>query len=104
MLRGARHQARARKKISFGINVILPVQSHLEKYSASRLTQITSISAPFHPMEGRIMIVTDAGWDAVDAAAFLRAMGSQGGSLSTCERSTAGSTRDAFADGEVVWS
>jgi hypothetical protein len=24
------------------------------------------------------MIVTNAGWDAVDAAAFLRAMGSQG--------------------------
>jgi hypothetical protein len=31
------------------------------------------------PQEGRIMIVTDAGWDAVDAAAFRRAMGSQGG-------------------------
>jgi hypothetical protein len=52
MLRGARHQARAKKKISFGINVILAVQSYLEKYSASRLTQITSISAPVPPHGG----------------------------------------------------
>jgi hypothetical protein len=35
--------ARAEKKFSFGFKLIPPVQSHLKKYSASRLTQITSI-------------------------------------------------------------
>jgi len=39
---------------------------------------------PSHPLEGRIAIVTDAGWDAVDARALL--------------------TNSADADGEVVWS
>jgi len=41
-------------------------------------------SVPSHPLEGRIAIVTDAGWDAVDAEALL--------------------TNSADADGEVVWS
>jgi hypothetical protein len=36
-----------------------------------------------HSLEGRIAIVTDAGWDAVDADALL--------------------TNSAEADGEVVW-
>ena len=39
--------------------------------------------SPVHPTEGRIAIVTDAGWDAMDAAAQ--------------------STIGAKADGEVVW-
>ncbi len=30
-------------------------------------TQITGLFPPSHPSEGRIAIVTDAGWDAVDA-------------------------------------
>src|ERR1700681_83906 len=53
-------------------NVICPVQSHLQKYFRSRLTQITSISAaiPSHT-EGRIAIVTDVGRDAVDAGSAL---------------------------------
>jgi hypothetical protein len=46
-----------------------PVQPLLQKYFPSRLTQITSISTAVSPPEGRIAIVTDAGWDAVDAAA-----------------------------------
>src|ERR1700730_7675764 len=32
------------EKFSFGINLICPVQSHLQKYSASRLTQIKTIT------------------------------------------------------------
>jgi hypothetical protein len=52
------------------INLICPVQSHVKKYSASHLTQIKSISITVHPTEGRIAIVTDAGLDAVDAAAL----------------------------------
>ena len=44
------------------INVICPVQSHFQKYSASPLTQITSISAAVPPhTEGRFAIVTDVG-------------------------------------------
>jgi hypothetical protein len=41
-----------------------------------------------HPTEGRIMIVTNAGWDAVDAAAFC-ARRDRRASRKTCERSTA---------------
>jgi hypothetical protein len=49
------------------------------------MTQIKSISAAVSPhSEGRIAIVTDAGWDAVDADAPI--------------------TNGAEADGEVVWS
>jgi hypothetical protein len=33
-------------------------------------TQITGLFSPSHPSEGRIAIVTDAGWDAVDADAL----------------------------------
>jgi hypothetical protein len=40
--------------------------------------------SPSHPTEGRIMIVTNAGWDAVDADAPI--------------------TNGTEADGEVVWS
>jgi hypothetical protein len=58
------------EKFSFGINLICPVQSHLQKYSASRFTQIKTITravpahrGAFRDRHGR--------WarDAVDAAA-----------------------------------
>jgi hypothetical protein len=50
---------------------ILPVQSHLKKYSASPQTQISNTS-PVVPSryEGRLAIVTNAGRDAVDALAL----------------------------------
>jgi hypothetical protein len=48
---------------------MLAVQSSLQKYFRFGPTQIKSISLASHPTEGRIAIVTDAGWDAVDAAA-----------------------------------
>jgi hypothetical protein len=44
------------------------VQPHLQKYFASPVGQIISTNSRHPtPQEGRI-IVTDAGWDAVDAA------------------------------------
>src|SRR6266481_7848943 len=47
------------------------VQSHLQKYFTSPVGQIISTNSRHPtPPEGRIMIVTDAGRDAVDAAAF----------------------------------
>src|SRR5713226_1452507 len=47
------------------------VQSPLQKYFASPVGQIISTNSRHPtPPEGRIMIVTDAGWVAVDAAAF----------------------------------
>ena len=47
------------------------VESLLQKYFASPVGQIISTNSRHPtPQEGRIMIVTDAGWDAVDAAAF----------------------------------
>jgi len=49
---------------------MLAVQSCLQKYFCFRLTQIKSISLAVPPHRGRIAIVTDAGRDAVDAAAL----------------------------------
>ncbi len=46
------------------------VESLLQKYFASPVGQIISTdSRRPTPLQGRIAIVTDAGWDAVDAAA-----------------------------------
>ena len=52
----------AEKKFSFGFNLIWVVQSLLQKYFGSLLTQITSTSLaiPAHT-EGRFAIVTDVG-------------------------------------------
>jgi hypothetical protein len=44
-----------------------PVQPHLQKYSCFVLTQITSLISPSRSTEGRFAVVTNAGWDAVDA-------------------------------------
>ena len=49
----------------------LPVHPLREKYSAFPKPQISSKTLAIHPTEGRIAIVTDAGLDAVDAAALL---------------------------------
>jgi hypothetical protein len=49
----------------------IPVQPSLQKYFASRFTQIGNISPPSRPTEGRLAIVTDAGRDAVDADGAL---------------------------------
>jgi hypothetical protein len=47
-----------------------PVESLLQKYFASPVGQIISTNSRHPvPLQGRIAIVTDAGWDAVDAAA-----------------------------------
>jgi hypothetical protein len=56
----------------------------VQKYSDFPKRQITLTTSPSTPHEGRIAIVTDAGLDAMDAAALL--------------------TNSAKADGEVVWS
>ena len=49
------------------------------------------------------MIVTSAGWVAVDAAAFCARWDRRAG-RKTCERSTGTLTRDVAADGKIVWS
>jgi len=65
------------------------VQSPLQKYFASPVGQIISTNSRHPtPQEGRIMIVTDAGWNAVDAAAFCARWDRRAG-RKTCERSTA---------------
>src|SRR5258708_11274286 len=43
------------------------VQPRLQKYSCFVPTQITSLITPSRPTEGRFAVVTNAGWDAVDA-------------------------------------
>jgi len=58
------------------------VQSPLQKYFASPVGQIISTNSRHPtPQEGRIMIVTDAGWNAVDAAAFGARWDRRAGSL-----------------------
>jgi hypothetical protein len=84
------------------INLICPVQSRSQKYSVSPRPQINFRISDVHPTEGRIMIVTFAGMDAVDAAALARK--GIAGWASARERSTGAQTNDAEADGEVVWS
>ena len=75
---------RVKSNLLSPINVIWVVQSRSKRYSCFRLPQITFITPPSTPLEGRIAIATDAGLDAMDAAALL--------------------TNGANADGEVVWS
>ena len=53
---------------------------------------------------GRIMIVTDAGRGAVDAAAFCARWDCRAGWRKACERSNGELTNDVAAYGEVVWS
>jgi hypothetical protein len=70
------------------------VQPVLQKYFTSPVGQIISTSSR-HPVskEGRIAIVTDAGWDAVDAAAS-GAIGDRRAGLS-CERAAGARTNGA---------
>jgi hypothetical protein len=53
------------------INLMLPVQPCLQKYFLCRLTQIKSKTLAVPSPEGRLAIVTNAGRDAVDAAALF---------------------------------
>jgi hypothetical protein len=62
----------------------LPVVPICRNRLVDRTPKSKAESARLAPHEGRIAIVTDAGWDAVDADAPL--------------------TNGADADGEVVWS
>src|SRR3979490_2184927 len=65
------------------------VQPPLQKYLASRVGQIISTSSRHPtPQEGRIMIVTDAGRGAVDAAAFCARWDCRAGWRKACERFT----------------
>ena len=86
------------------INLICPVQSCLQKYFHSRLTQITSISPPFRPTEGRIAIVTDAGRNAVDAAASGACGDRRAGSHRPVSGRRARGRQTLFAYGKAVWS
>jgi hypothetical protein len=74
---------RLKSNFPSAFKLILPVQSLPEKYSDFQKPQISLDPPPSTPLEGRIAIVTDAGLDAMDAAALL--------------------TNSANADGEVVW-
>src|SRR5712691_11320567 len=58
--------------------------------------------SPSRPTEGRIRIVRDAGWDAVDAAALGAQRGCRAGWRKARERSNGELTNDVAAYGEVV--
>ena len=93
-----RRGSRASFHNSLRLSVVRPIATRIETSAgrangthlvrnfrniAFRLTQISRISAASRPTEGRLAIVTDAGRDAVDAAAQL--------------------TNSAAAYGQVVW-
>jgi hypothetical protein len=58
-----------RRDLPDGLSGDLPVQTLLQKDFCFLLTQINPELRGPVPTEGRIAIVTDVGWDAVDAAA-----------------------------------
>jgi hypothetical protein len=62
----------AAENFPFKFNVIWVVQPLLQKYIPSRLPQIKSITRAVSSQRGAIAIVTNAGRDAVDAAAPAR--------------------------------
>ena len=76
---------RVKSNFSNRIKLFLPVQSLPKKYSGFPKPQISFITPPSTPLEGRIAIVTDAGLDAMDAS---------GASDESVLR----------ADGKIVWS
>ena len=59
---------RVKSNFSNRIKLFLPVQSLPKKYSGFPKPQISFITPPSTPLEGRIAIVTDAGLDAMDAS------------------------------------
>src|SRR5882724_6766908 len=82
-----------------------PVQSCLQKFFAFPIGRNISMSRRCPtPLEGRIAIVTDAGRDAVDAAASGAQRDGRAGWRKARERSNGALTRDVAAYGEVVWS
>ena len=72
--------------------------------SLPRLVETALLIPPSRPTEGRIRIVRDAGWDAVDAAALGAQRDGRAGWRKACERSNGALTNDVAAYGEVVWS
>jgi hypothetical protein len=72
--------------------------------SLPRLVETALLIPLSRPTEGRIAIVTDAGWDAVDAAASGAQRDGRAGWRKARERSNGELTNDVAAYGEVVWS
>ena len=91
-----------RRKITEHRQRDLPCPALRKKYSAFAVGQISSTSSPRPTrQEGRIAIVTNAGWDAVDAAASARKVFAGRSSVSGSRR--AGRTA-LVAYGKTVWS
>jgi hypothetical protein len=67
----AKFLLRLKTNFPFQFNVIPCVQMDRKKYSAFRTPQIIGILRPSRPSRGAFAIVTNAGWDAVDADAPL---------------------------------
>jgi hypothetical protein len=80
-----------------------PVQPSFKKYFAFAVGQINRTSSPRpFPARGALAIVTNAGWDAVDAAALAR-MVIAGRAKLVSDKRRAGRTT-LFAYGKTVWS
>jgi hypothetical protein len=74
-------------------NVICPVHPHAKNNPFLPPAKSLQKSSLSHPHEGRLEIVTNAGWDAVDAAA-LGAIGDRRAGFA-CERCVSARTNDA---------
>ena len=85
--------------------MIWAVQSHLQKYFCFHRPQITSrtLAIPSHT-EGRIAIVTDVGAGCGGRGSVLRVMDRGADSIESVNDRERARTKDAFADGKVVWS
>jgi hypothetical protein len=91
----ARRQAIARR---------LAADWHDGQYSASRGPQISGLTpAVLFRQEGRSRVVTNVGWDVVDARASACNSGSQG-ELNLVSGLQARKTNDVLAYGKTVWS
>ncbi len=77
------------------------VQPYSKKYFGFHTPQITSRTFRVPPHRGAYHDRHERGVGCGGRGSVLRAMGSQGGFLGTCERSR---RETLFADGKIVWS
>jgi hypothetical protein len=80
------------------------VQPHSKKYFGFRTPQITSRTFRVPPHRGACHDRHERGVGCGGRGSVLRAMGSRGGFLGTCERSPARGREMLLAYGKIVWS
>ena len=93
---------RAESKFSCAFKLIWAVQTSLQKYFASRLSQISSVIRAIPSQQRGVAHVINVGRDAVDARASGAQRQSQG-EMNLVSGQLACKMIGALADGEAVW-